>query len=193
MYSKLNILESHLIGDLSKPYALPFLLEGTRHRDLKTISSDTLARLMQGEFAKELGPGGGYQIIDCRYPFEFDAGHIRGAWNIYSFDQIRKTFPSIIEENQEKAAQRLIYIFYCEFSAMRGSRIMRYLRNHDRSHHYRNYPKLNYPELYLLHKGYNSFHGTHVDLCEPNGYVSMLSPEHRETYRTARLLAWLNE
>ncbi|XP_020802794.1 cdc25-like protein phosphatase twine [Drosophila serrata] len=176
------INESQLIGDLGKPYALPFLLEGTRHRDLKTISSDTLARLMQGEFAKELGPGGRYNIIDCRYPYEYKGGHIRYAWNVYSLYHVRKAFPDLTEElKQERVAQRVIYVFYCEFSAMRAAKIMRFLRNHDLNE--------DYPELYLLHKGYNAFHGSYLDLCEPKGYVKMLSPGYEHDYLLGRLQA----
>jgi M-phase inducer phosphatase len=51
-----------LIGDFSKPFALP-LMEG-RHQDLKSISVDTLAALMQGRFKDEIAS---YTVVDCRY------------------------------------------------------------------------------------------------------------------------------
>lgn len=50
-----------LIGDFSKPFILP-LMEG-RHQDLKTISADTLASLLNGDFSEEIES---YVIIDCR-------------------------------------------------------------------------------------------------------------------------------
>lgn len=51
-----------LIGDFSKPFALP-LMEG-RHQDLKSISVDTLAGLIQGKFRDEIAS---FTIVDCRY------------------------------------------------------------------------------------------------------------------------------
>lgn len=50
-----------LIGDFSKPFILP-LMEG-RHQDLKTISADTLASLLNGDFSGQVES---YEIIDCR-------------------------------------------------------------------------------------------------------------------------------
>jgi len=50
-----------LIGDFSKPFILP-LMEG-RHQDLKTISADTLASLLNGNFNEEVES---YTIVDCR-------------------------------------------------------------------------------------------------------------------------------
>lgn len=50
-----------LIGDFSKPFALP-LMEG-RHQDLKSISVDTLAALIQGKFRDEIAS---FTIVDCR-------------------------------------------------------------------------------------------------------------------------------
>ncbi|KAH8238806.1 hypothetical protein KR038_000886 [Drosophila bunnanda] len=175
--------EPELIGDLSKPCALPCLLTGTRHRDLKTISGDTLARLIQGEFVEQLGTGGGYQIIDCRYPYEFLGGHIRGARNLYTRGQIQEAFPNLTHTGGE---QRRIYVFHCEFSSERGPKLLRFLRNNDRSHHASTYPTLDYPELYLLHNGYKDFYGSHADLCEPCQYVPMLSPAHNEEFRYFR-------
>ncbi|KAH8334122.1 hypothetical protein KR059_006895 [Drosophila kikkawai] len=175
--------EPELIGDLSKPCALPCLLTGTRHRDLKTISGETLARLIQGEFVEQLGTGGDYQIIDCRYPYEFLGGHIRGSRNLYTRSQIQDAFPSLTQKDGE---QRRIYVFHCEFSSERAPKLLRFLRNNDRSHHASTYPTLDYPELYLLHNGYKEFYGSHADLCEPRQYVPMLSPAHNEEFRYFR-------
>ncbi|XP_017056547.1 cdc25-like protein phosphatase twine [Drosophila ficusphila] len=174
--------EPHLIGDLSKPCALPCLITGIRHRDLKTISSDTLARLIHGEFDQQLGSQGGYQIIDCRYPYEFMGGHIQGAKNLYTRGQIQEAFP-ILTTNQE---DRRIYVFHCEFSSERGPKLLRFLRSNDRSQHAHDYPALDYPELYILHNGYKEFFGLYGQLCEPRQYVPMLAPAHNDEFRYFR-------
>ncbi|KAH8409976.1 hypothetical protein KR009_003415 [Drosophila setifemur] len=184
--------EPELIGDLSRQCALPCLLTGIRHRDLKTISCETLARLIRGEFAELLGNKGGFEIIDCRYPYEFLGGHIRGAKNLYTRGQIQEAFPSLalkdggeVQQHQPEP-QRHIFVFHCEFSSERGPKLLRFLRSNDRSLHTHNYPTLDYPELYLLHNGYKEFFGTYAQLCEPSGYVPMLAPVHNEEFRHFR-------
>ncbi|KAH8405175.1 hypothetical protein KR222_007478 [Zaprionus bogoriensis] len=183
--------EPELIGDLSRPCALPVLLQGVRHRDLKTISCDTLARLMRGEFA---GLAGRYTIVDCRYPYEYEGGHIRHALNLYTRQQIVEAFPASVQRNEEekkakeeeREPERSIYVFHCEFSSERGPKLLRFLRSNDRSLHTEDYPTLDYPELYLLHNGYKEFYAGHSELCEPRGYVPMLAPAHNEAYRLFR-------
>ncbi|XP_017072222.1 cdc25-like protein phosphatase twine [Drosophila eugracilis] len=174
--------EPQLIGDLSKPCALPCLVTGIRHRDLKTISCETLARLIQGEYDQQLGSQGGYEIIDCRYPYEFLGGHIQGAKNLYTRGQIQEAFPNLTSNQEE----RRIYVFHCEFSSERGPKLLRFLRSNDRNQHANNYPALDYPELYILHNGYKEFYGHYAHLCEPKQYVPMLAPAHNDEFRYFR-------
>ncbi|XP_020811562.1 M-phase inducer phosphatase [Drosophila serrata] len=182
-----NRNEPELIGDFSKTYALP-LMEG-RHRDLKSISSATVARLLQGEFADQVAS---YRIIDCRYPYEFEGGHIAGAKNLYTTEQILEEFLSVQQtelqqqQNIESGHKRNIIIFHCEFSSERGPKMSRFLRNLDRERNTNAYPALHYPEIYLLHNGYKEFFESHVDLCEPHAYRTMLDPAYNEAYRHFR-------
>ncbi|XP_017144087.1 M-phase inducer phosphatase [Drosophila miranda] len=182
-----NRNEPELIGDFSKTYALP-LMEG-RHRDLKSISSNTVARLLRGEFAGDVAS---YRIIDCRYPYEFEGGHIEGAKNLYTTEQILEEFLSVAqtELQQQQATEagpkRHIIIFHCEFSSERGPKMSRFLRNLDRERNTNAYPALHYPEIYLLHNGYKEFFETHIEHCEPHTYRPMLDPAYNEAYRHFR-------
>lgn len=105
-----------LIGDFSRPFALP-LLKGASHQDLKNISSDTLANLIRGEYDHLIAS---YQIIDCRYPYEYKGGHIRGAKNIYTKDQLDKEFMESKPKWDTHSDKRNVIIFHCEFSSERG-------------------------------------------------------------------------
>jgi len=71
-----------LMGDYSSTYALP-LISG-RHKDLKTITPETLANLIKGEH-KLISC---FTIIDARYPYEFNGGHIDGSKNLYHREEI---------------------------------------------------------------------------------------------------------
>lgn len=179
--------EPDLIGDFSKPYALP-LMAG-RHRDLKSISSNTVARLLKGEFSEHVSS---YKIIDCRYPYEFEGGHIRGAKNLYTQEQIIEEFLTQTKTEQQHAcneasgSKRNIIIFHCEFSSERGPKLSRFLRNYDRARNTSAYPALDYPEVYLLHNGYKEFFETHAELCDPIAYRPMLEPSYNEEYRHFR-------
>lgn len=107
-----------LIGDFSKPFILP-LVSG-RHQDLKSISSYTLADLIRSQFDHVIAS---FKIIDCRYPYEFIGGHISGAVNLYTKDQILSELVEIKSEVpivQLDVPKRHILVFHCEFSSERG-------------------------------------------------------------------------
>ncbi|XP_058118839.1 uncharacterized protein LOC131260986 isoform X1 [Anopheles coustani] len=180
--------EPNLIGDFSKSYVLP-LMDG-QHRDLKSISGDTMARLLRGAFDDKVES---FKIIDCRYPYEFEGGHIRGAKNLYTQEQIIEELinsknepPQVADGPDGGSVRRHIVVFHCEFSSERGPKLSRFLRNHDRTLNADSYPALHYPEMYLLHGGYKEFFREHADLCDPIAYRPMLDPEFGNQYRQFR-------
>ncbi|XP_017796638.1 PREDICTED: M-phase inducer phosphatase [Habropoda laboriosa] len=177
--------DADLTGDFSKQCVLP--LATGNHEDLKSISADTLASLIRGEFSDVIGS---FKIVDCRYPYEFDAGHIEGALNLYSKDLIEHCLldplTSTPEIKPDTNAKRNILVFHCEFSWERGPNLSRFLRNLDRQRNKEHYPALHYPELYLLHGGYEQFYREQKGLCSPQGYRPMRHPDHEADLRQFR-------
>ncbi|CAB0012558.1 unnamed protein product, partial [Nesidiocoris tenuis] len=145
--------QEELIGDFTRPHVLP--LTTGKHGDLKTISCETLAKVLNGDYGDSVNS---YRIIDCRYPYEFTAGHIKGAENMYTCDHIKKAF---IDQKSPPSTppsdKRDIVIFHCEFSYERGPFLNRFLRQTDRANNTHKYPSLKYPEIYLLNGGYSEF------------------------------------
>lgn len=151
---------------------------------------DTLASLMRGEYRDEIAS---FTVVDCRYPYEFEGGHIRGAKNFYTKEQIMKEFvnskdgvnkPDASDPNA--ASKRTILIFHCEFSSERGPNLSRFLRNSDRDTNKECYPALDYPEMYLLNGGYKQFYSKYEDLCDPQAYRPMNHPDHENDLRKFR-------
>ncbi|KAG5332887.1 MPIP phosphatase, partial [Acromyrmex heyeri] len=180
-----SITDSDLIGDFSKPCILP--LTSGIHGDLKTITSDTLAALLRGEFADRVGS---YTIIDCRYPYEYEAGHIAGAMNIYNMDLVQQVMldhlVNTIPKIQLDTDKRNIIVFHCEFSWERGPNLSRFLRKLDRACNKEYYPALYYPEMYLLLGGYEKFYSEQKEFCSPQDYKPMKHPNHEEECRFFR-------
>ncbi|GFS90142.1 m-phase inducer phosphatase [Trichonephila clavipes] len=170
-------LQPELIGDNSRSYALP-LVKG-KHDDLKSISPDTLAHLMQGEYKEKVQT---YTIVDCRYPYEFEGGHIQGAKNIYTKEDILDNFFTI----QCGSAENTIVIFHCEFSSERAPKLCRFLRKMDREFNQGNYPRLQHPEMYILEGGYKAFFQEYKELCEPQKYKPMTHKDHEFDLRHFR-------
>ncbi|XP_046584446.1 M-phase inducer phosphatase 1-like [Haliotis rubra] len=108
---KLQAADQNLIGDGTRVHTLP-TVETRNHRDLKTVTPSTVQLLMKGRFP-EISE---YQIVDCRYPYEFEGGHIQGAANIY-------TEKGISELIKRPASQPTVLIFHCEFSSERGPKM----------------------------------------------------------------------
>ncbi|CAD6244712.1 GSCOCG00013435001-RA-CDS [Cotesia congregata] len=176
--------DADLTGDFSKTCILP-LAEG-HHEDLKSITAETLARLIKGEFNEKVAS---YKIVDCRYPYEYEAGHIEGALNLYTKDLIEEYLMKPLQERPEiqpDSDRRSIVVFHCEFSWERGPNLSRFLRNIDRKLNKEHYPALHYPEIYLLHGGYQQFYRAQMEFCTPQGYRPMTHPDHEEDLRRFR-------
>ena len=105
-------------------------------------------------------------VIDCRFDYEYSAGHIKGAININDQNVLVQTFVHDRERLRRLMRSRTILVFHCEFSEKRGPSMWTTLRNLDRNINMAKFPKLFYPEMYLLEKGYSAFHKEFPDLCE---------------------------
>ncbi|XP_057346901.1 M-phase inducer phosphatase 3 isoform X3 [Manis pentadactyla] len=163
--------QGRLIGDFSKVCVLP--TTSGRHQDLKYVNPETVAALLAGKFQDLIEK---FYIIDCRYPYEYLGGHIQGALNLYSQEELYNFFlkKPIAPLDIQK---RIIIMFYCEFSSERGPRMCRSLREEDRS--LNQYPALYYPELYVLKGGYRDFFPEYLELCEPQSYCPMHHQDHK--------------
>ncbi|XP_065289248.1 M-phase inducer phosphatase 3 isoform X3 [Dermacentor albipictus] len=170
-----------LIGDFTKPYALP-LVKG-KHHDLKMILPSTLADLLQGKYVSVVDE---VTVIDCRYPFEYKGGHIKGAINVYRSEHLMSEF---LEKATSTSDSRRVLVFHCEFSSERGPKLSRLLRERDRQIHFNQYPALKHPEIYVLEGGYKAFYEEFQDLCTPQGYVPMRHKDHEADLRLYRGMA----
>ncbi|KAL3864434.1 hypothetical protein ACJMK2_006118 [Sinanodonta woodiana] len=171
--------EPGLIADGSRSYCLPTV--PGKHRDLTSISCHTMAALVRGNYSDDIGK---VTIIDCRYPYEYNGGHIKGAVNIYLREGIRKLLSL---PRDQSAHKNHIIVFHCEFSSERGPKMYRFLRSEDRELHKENYPQLSYPEVYLLDSGYKAFFESYKELCEPDNYTPMLNNDNAEDLRHFRV------
>uniref|UniRef100_A0A8C6ABP3 M-phase inducer phosphatase n=1 Tax=Marmota marmota marmota TaxID=9994 RepID=A0A8C6ABP3_MARMA len=185
-----NILDSDhrgLIGDYSKAFLLQ-TVDG-KHQDLKYISPETMVALLTGKFSNIVEK---FVIVDCRYPYEYEGGHIKTAVNL-PLERDAETFllqHPIMPCNLDK---RIILIFHCEFSSERGPRMCRFIRERDRAAN--DYPSLYYPEMYILKGGYKEFFPQHPNFCEPQNYRPMNHEAFKEELRTFRLKtrSWAGE
>jgi M-phase inducer tyrosine phosphatase len=126
-------------------------------------------------------------IVDCRFPYEYEGGHIAGAVNVNTWEALESYF-------LEKPKQgRVVVIFHCEYSAHRAPRLFEpqltlclfhralHLRNRDRHLNMHQYPKLYYPEIYILQGGYSGFFAHYKERCDPQSYVAMQDERHKAT------------
>ncbi|XP_069141029.1 M-phase inducer phosphatase-like [Argopecten irradians] len=150
--------EEDLIGDGTDKFCLP-TIRG-KHQDLKSISADTMSDILIGSYDDVIND---YRIIDCRYPYEYEGGHIKSAENMYTRDQVQQLLHD--RQSSDVTGKRTVLIFHCEFSSERGPKLMRFLRTQDRAQNEANYPALTYPEMYLLDGGFKAFYQTDKTLC----------------------------
>ncbi|XP_027701915.1 M-phase inducer phosphatase 2 isoform X3 [Vombatus ursinus] len=167
-----------LIGDYSKAFLLQ-TIDG-RHQDLKYISPETMVAVLTGKFSNIVEK---CVILDCRYPYEFEGGHIKGAVNL-PLEQDAENF-LLVNPILPSEDKRVILIFHCEFSSERGPRMCRFIRERDRAAN--DYPSLYYPEMYILKGGYKDFFPQYPTFCEPQDYRPMNHQDFKEDFKRFRL------
>jgi M-phase inducer tyrosine phosphatase len=121
---------------------------------INRISPETVCDLIEGRYDDQIDE---YYIIDCRFPYEYEGGHIIGALNINNMDELNNMF----FRNPPDTGKKCVIVFHCEFSSHRAPRMALHLRGEDRIRNKLNYPNLYYPDIYILHEGYKGFFKTH--------------------------------
>lgn len=134
---------------------------------LPRISKDTFLDVLDGKFSSDVGD---VEVIDCRFEYEFHGGHINGAINLNDKEEMaQKLF-------EPTAGGSKALVFHCQYSVHRAPMMAKHVRQRDRTVNQDVYPRLTYPEVYILDGGYHSFHETHGERC--GGYVKMEDEKH---------------
>ena len=171
--------DKNMTGDVDAEHYLPTV--PGYHSDLNYISVKTMESLLnKSQEWDELN----LILVDCRYPYEFNGGHIQGAVNLYTKEDIHHEF---IDSSSSHRNERTIIVFHCEFSSERGPKMCRFLREQDRAAHSDCYPKLYYPEIYVLHGGYKAFYEeSGTEQCQPQSYRPMLHQHYHAQLKQYR-------
>eukprot|EP00894_Picocystis_sp_ML_P000093 jgi/Pico_ML_1/50610/g1792.t1 len=110
-----------------------------------------------------------------KYPYEFNGGHVKGAINLFEPADVEHAFLS----EDRKINRNTVVVFHCEFSSQRAPKMYGHIRNLDRKMNLKNYPKLDFPHMYIMDGGYKDFFSKFEDLCE-GGYTMMCDLDHGE-------------
>jgi hypothetical protein len=158
---------------------------------IRRVSAETVAALMRGEFAMKCSR---YAIVDCRYNYEHGGGHIHGAKNVMvqGITALYAHYAALETRKSKEVmdSSSMVMIFHCEYSKNRGPSSCKKFRQLDRDANV--YPKLNFPELYVLDGGYRAFHKKFPQLCTPmGGFVSMwdsrFAAERKQCHKESKM------
>lgn len=147
---------------------LPHFIPEDQADNLPRIDKSILLDLMDGKYNDQFE---NIVIIDCRFEYEYEGGHINGAVNFNDKEHLAAELFSTPKE-------RTAVILHCEYSVHRAPIMARHIRNRDRIFNVDQYPRLTYPDLYILEGGYSAFFAEHRSLCFPQNYVAMNAKEH---------------
>ncbi len=150
---------------------LPHVVHDDRPGELPRISKETFVGVLDGKFNNHFEK---LVVIDCRFEYEYEGGHINGAVNYNDKDKLSSQLFDI------EPTSKALLIFHCEYSAHRAPIMAKFIRNKDRAVNSEQYPKLTYPELYILDGGYSSFFQDYRPRCFPQNYVEMDAKEHAQ-------------
>eukprot|EP00041_Stephanoeca_diplocostata_P034809 m.1205678 g.1205678 ORF g.1205678 m.1205678 type:complete len:644 (-) comp24583_c0_seq5:2639-4570(-) len=156
-------------GDCQQRCVLP--TTDTLHRFsplIRLVTPETVHRLLNHEFDDRVSE---YIIVDCRFPFEYEGGHIESAVNHWNVELAINAFfahPVVTAGN----GGRTVVLFHCEFSSHRAPTMLCNLRRMD-AHITTGVDGLLFPEFYLIEGGYSVFFEKYPQHCTPQSYTKM--------------------
>lgn len=162
------------VMDIEEPQEpiLPHFFPEGQNDSIPRITRETMLNVLDGKYSEQYTAK---MIIDCRFEYEYEGGHIDGAINYNDKELLaRHLFDTPMEG-------RTLLIFHCEYSAHRAPIMARHIRAEDRTANAEHYPRLTYPEVYILDGGYSGFFSEHRNRCSPQAYVEMNAAEHVNT------------
>ena len=157
---------------------LPVVPKDDQPNELPRISKDTMIDLLDGKYDDWYSQR---VIIDCRFEYEYEGGHIQGARNYNDKETLASQLfdvEPVLRPGHGDLTKPSLVIFHCEYSAHRAPLMAKFIRNKDRAVNVERYPGLTYPEMYILDGGYSSFFRDHRARCDPQNYVEMDAKEH---------------
>lgn len=81
---------------------------------LRRIDKKTLCKVLDGDYAEHYDE---HLVVDCRFEYEFNGGHVEGAMNINSTEMLENVF------FKAPRTGKVLIIFHCEYSAHRAPRM----------------------------------------------------------------------
>jgi M-phase inducer tyrosine phosphatase len=162
------------VADIEEAHepVLPHFLPDDLSDPIPRITKETLLDVLDGKYANHYEQK---MIIDCRFEYEYEGGHIDGAVNHNDKDLLATQL------FQTPMTGRTLLVFHCEYSAHRAPLMARHVRSEDRTANAEMYPRLTYPEVYILDGGYSAFFAQHRGRCYPPEYVEMSDAKHQRT------------
>lgn len=162
------------VVDMEEPaeLVLPHFFPDGPNDSIPRISRATFLDILDGKFDEQYD---NRLIVDSRFEYEYEGGHVDGAVNYND----KELLSSQLFESPPQG--RTLLIFHCEYSAHRAPLMARHVRSEDRIFNAECYPRLTYPELYILDGGYSTFFAEHRERCYPQAYVEMDAAEHATT------------
>ena len=152
--------------------ALPHFMPDDPADTIPRIDTKTLLAVMDGRYSNRFEHK---MIIDCRFEYEYEGGHIDTAVNHNDKELLSNQLFNTPMHG------RTLLIFHCEYSAHRAPLMARHVRSEDRTINAEFYPKLTYPEVYILDGGYSGFFAGQRNRCFPPEYVEMSDEKHQRT------------
>lgn len=157
------------IMDIDDPPRLRLPHFNMDEESLPRITKATMVDVLDGKYCQYYDRS---IIIDCRFEYEYEGGHIEGAINVNDKERLA------VQLFDSPTTKNALLIFHCEYSAHRAPIMAKFLRHKDRASNAHQYPKLTYPEVYILDGGYSSFFMEYKPRCYPQNYVEMAAQEH---------------
>ncbi len=147
-----------------------------------------MTELLAGKFTNAIMD---FQVVDCRFGYEYEGGHIPGAINLNTVEKVVGTFSLRSRPSLERSAASAAIAEWQSRQVWQSTKArprlplrvqLQACPDHGsgsatgRSSSGARLPNCHFPEIYILQGGYCNFFQSYANLCEPQQYICMDDP-----------------